>query len=262
MFERTQEHLYDIKQLKTNSHLLRHLVDKHEHEDWEQVTFGAKIIRSNKSRFERRIAESVMIQGNRSHKLLNLKAEYNRCAIPRLVTKLGEKELDKWQKSDKEDQESEDKIESKIRMLRKTRNKNRQAGVERTAPPPPPKRRRLDQENYEPVNPNRAGKPKKPNQEKRHAEAGGRDQGSKRQRVGIERYLEKNLEQPSTEAPAEVNEQEDESPCERTTGEGTGEPHDGVQGAGERTGEGTGEHGAHRHDGVQGAGEPEHDDHQ
>jgi hypothetical protein len=56
------------------------------------------ILKSTKTAFERQILESVIIQKNRNHRLMNNKAEYNRCALPRLTTKLGEKELLKWRK--------------------------------------------------------------------------------------------------------------------------------------------------------------------
>ena len=40
-----------------------------------------------------------MIQGSL---ILNSRAEYNMFAIPRLITKLGEKEMKKWREEDKE----------------------------------------------------------------------------------------------------------------------------------------------------------------
>ena len=46
---------------------------------------------------------------------MNKKAEYNRCALPRLTAKLGEKELDKWREEDREEMEKEATIEEKIR---------------------------------------------------------------------------------------------------------------------------------------------------
>ena len=53
-------------------------------------------MRFTRSSFERQILESVLIQSRRDHYILNSRSEFNRCAIPRLVTKLGEKELKEW----------------------------------------------------------------------------------------------------------------------------------------------------------------------
>ena len=66
---------------------------------------------------------------------MNSRAEFNRCAIPRLVTKLGEKELKEWRITDMEMQKKEEKVEEKIRMLKKERNRVR-AGAQRRDPKP------------------------------------------------------------------------------------------------------------------------------
>ena len=59
-----------------------------------------RVIKSTRTAFERQIMESVMIQKERHHQIMNNKAEYNRCALPRLTAKLGEKDLEKWRKND------------------------------------------------------------------------------------------------------------------------------------------------------------------
>ena len=41
--ERGFEHLDDIRQLKTSSHLIKHLLDKHEKEDWDMIDFRMEI---------------------------------------------------------------------------------------------------------------------------------------------------------------------------------------------------------------------------
>ena len=83
--------------------MLRHLLDVHEHEEeeWDSIKFGMGIIRNTRTAFKRQILESVMIQRARVHHIMNNKSEYNRCAIPRLTVKLGEKELTKWREEDK-----------------------------------------------------------------------------------------------------------------------------------------------------------------
>ena len=45
--------------------------------------------------------------------------------LPRLVTKLGEKELKSWREEDVKMQENEEEIEEQIRMLKKERNRER-----------------------------------------------------------------------------------------------------------------------------------------
>ena len=93
IYERALEHQNDVDQLKTSSHMLRHMLEMHPGEERYQVEFGIKVLRFTRSSFERQVLESVIIQGKRDHHILNSRAEFNRCAIPRLVTKLGEKEL-------------------------------------------------------------------------------------------------------------------------------------------------------------------------
>ena len=69
-------------------------------------------MRYTRSDFERQLFESVLIQWNRHHHILNARSEYNRCAIPRLATKLGEKDIEKWKKDEIEMQTKEENIGS------------------------------------------------------------------------------------------------------------------------------------------------------
>ena len=89
--------------------MLRHLIDQHveEEEDWKNIRFGMKILKTTTSAFKRQIVESVLIQKERNHHIMNSKAEYNRCAIPRLTCKLGEKELTNWRAEDKDEEEGQ-----------------------------------------------------------------------------------------------------------------------------------------------------------
>ena len=52
-------------------------------------------------RDERQILESVLIQKAREHKIMNNKSEYNRCALPRLTAKLGERDMERWREEDR-----------------------------------------------------------------------------------------------------------------------------------------------------------------
>ena len=88
-----------------------------------------KVIKFHKSPFERQIHESVLIQASKPHFLLNSKMEYNRCQIPRITIKMGEKEVKERKKDlEKEIQEKElrdQEIETKIRSLKKLINRKR-----------------------------------------------------------------------------------------------------------------------------------------
>ena len=55
VYERGKEHQMDIEACKTSSHMLRHLLDQHEEEkeNWDNVKFGMRIIKSTRSAFER-----------------------------------------------------------------------------------------------------------------------------------------------------------------------------------------------------------------
>ena len=98
-------------------------------------------MRYTRSAFERQLLESVLIEGNRHHHILNARSEYNRCAIPRLATKMGEKDIEKWKKDEIEMQTKEENLESKIRNMKKERNRLRMQNQRQL---PPAKRQRTD----------------------------------------------------------------------------------------------------------------------
>ena len=127
-YERLWEHQHQLEQLSPESHMLKHIVEKHPDAKIENIEFRAKILKYTRSAFERQIRESVLIQENReSHNILNSKSEYNRCSLPRLTTKMGEKELREWEKnrelSKKEEKEQEEEIKRKIYIIRRERNR-------------------------------------------------------------------------------------------------------------------------------------------
>ena len=113
--------------------MLRHLLDVHEEEEseWDSIEFGMRILKSTRTAFERQILESVLIQKSRHHKIMNNKAEYNRCALPRLTAKLGEKDLDRWREGDRLEMEKEASIEEKKRLRKKEKSKRRGEGNRR-----------------------------------------------------------------------------------------------------------------------------------
>ena len=138
LYERAREHMNDLQQLKPESHMLKHVVDKHEGMDIEKVKFGVR------SAFERQLLESVIIQQEReSHSLLNSRAEYNRCAVPRLSTKIGDNNYKKFEKEMEKDKEKNSYLESKIRDLRKSRNIERR-NIPRRKDEPALKRRKME----------------------------------------------------------------------------------------------------------------------
>ena len=92
-YERGLEHERDLTEMKPQSHMLKHYFEQHSEEKLEEMEFGGRIVRQCRSAFNRQIGESVEIQNNKNHFLLNSKSEYNRCALPRLSSKLGEKSL-------------------------------------------------------------------------------------------------------------------------------------------------------------------------
>ena len=92
-YERGWEHLNDLAQLRTSSHMLKHCIGVHENSDMGDIKFGMKVIQYSKSSFERQIRESVQIQAERKdHHLLNSRSEYNRCSVPRLSAQMGDSE--------------------------------------------------------------------------------------------------------------------------------------------------------------------------
>ena len=125
-YERGWEHLNDFTQLKSSSHMLKHVLTNHQEQEIDKIKFGMKILRTCKSSFERQINESVLIQQERKeHHILNSRSEYNRCSLPRLSTQLGESEYEKYNKELEQEKKQEEILEIKIRQLRKQRNKTR-----------------------------------------------------------------------------------------------------------------------------------------
>ena len=140
-FERGFEHINDKKQLSSKSHMLKHCLEMHREEKMDEVEFGIRTVRHTRTSFERQILESVIIQENRNHHILNSKSEYNRCALPRLTTKIGENDYKKWEDKQKEDAVKEKEIESQIRDLRMKRYKTRQPESSREEMPANKKRK-------------------------------------------------------------------------------------------------------------------------
>ena len=144
-YERGNEHLDDVKQLKPSSHILKHLVDKHEREDFTNVDFRMEVLAFSRTAYERQILEACEIQMNRHHHIMNSKSEFNRSAIPRLGLKLGDIEYKEKYKEEIEEKEKEESLLAKIKNLRKIRNKER-VRIAQSRSEPKSKRLKIDPE--------------------------------------------------------------------------------------------------------------------
>ena len=85
-----------------------------------------------------------MIQKAKGNNIMNNKAKYNRCALPRLTAKLVERDLDKWREEDRMKMEKEATIEEKIR--KKEKEKRRGAANRRMEQGQPSKKKRRVEE--------------------------------------------------------------------------------------------------------------------
>ena len=125
VWERASEHQADLRNYNPTSHLLKHIIDKHEEEEVEKVKFGIRVVKYTQTPFERQILESVKIQQERqNHNLLNSRAEYNRCAIPRLSSKIGENDYKKWEKEGEREKEKGELLIEKIKKMKIERERN------------------------------------------------------------------------------------------------------------------------------------------
>ena len=93
----------------------------------EEIRFGIRIVKYVRSPFERQILESVQIQQERQHHfLLNSRAEYNRCSLPRLTAKIGEKDYKRWEKEEVKEMEKDERLKEKIIRMKNERMKKQQ----------------------------------------------------------------------------------------------------------------------------------------
>ena len=78
----------------------------------------------------------------KGHILLNSRSEYNRCAIPRISSKLGDKEIKAYNKETFEEEKREQIVVDKIKRIRKENNCERNVNLI-------VKRRQLENNDYE-----------------------------------------------------------------------------------------------------------------
>ena len=128
---------------------------------------------------------------------MNKKAEYNRCALPRLTAKLGEKDLEKWSAEDRLEHEKEATIEEKIRIRQKQKAKRRgEANRRMEAGQPAKKRRKIEQDRVqqgggEKTHKKKVIKPATPPKKRRVAKEEGDSRPAKRIRkcYNIKQYI-------------------------------------------------------------------------
>ena len=88
------EHRKDLEFRRVKSHLFRHCVDLHPTMNPDKVDFRMKILSTHKTAFERQIRESIVVDNFAGPQILNSKMEYTRCGIPKLESKMGNKQQD------------------------------------------------------------------------------------------------------------------------------------------------------------------------
>ena len=124
VYERGKEHNSDREKWDKGSHMLKHIVKEHEGEEEQKIQFRMKILRTHMSPFERQVYEGIKIQRERTeHDILNSKTEYNRCALPRLVVKVGEGRDKGRDKQKREEERKETEVEQKIVELKNQNEK-------------------------------------------------------------------------------------------------------------------------------------------
>ena len=111
MYERAWEHVNSRDKLHTDSHMLKHILDKHRDCKMNEVEFGIRVLKFVRTSFERQIMESVLI-----HHIMNSKSEYNRCSLPRLTAKMGEREINRFKKELEEEKRKQEALENEKRI--------------------------------------------------------------------------------------------------------------------------------------------------
>ena len=125
-FEQGIEHLNDRRLMNTGSHMLKHLMENHREENHDRIKFRMRVLKYHRSSYERQIHESVAIQNARKHHhILNSRAEYNRCALPRLTLQMGERDYKKQREEELEEMEKEKALNKEIEAMKRTANKRK-----------------------------------------------------------------------------------------------------------------------------------------
>ena len=126
-YERGKKHQEDYGRLELDSHILKHQILKHGE---RKVSFSMKIVQKHSSAFKRQVHEAVLVEilEGRGGNILNSKGGFNRCTLPRLSIKMGEKEHIEGEKEEKE--MSDYDIEIEINKMRRDRKIRKRVGSE------------------------------------------------------------------------------------------------------------------------------------
>ena len=147
-YERGFEHLDMLARLSSKSMMLKHILAVHENKDMSEIEWGMSITSYKRSAFDRQIDEAVRIDREfRNNKnILNSKSEWANSALPRLVARNGsiEEEMKKIESELNAEKKKEEEFETKVRNLRKMRNKARLQKESH----PPSKRQKINEESY------------------------------------------------------------------------------------------------------------------
>ena len=110
-----------MRKLEEDSHLIKHGVPM------DKIIFGMRVVQYTRTALERQVLESVLIQEEgKRHIIMNSKSEYSRCSIPRVTTKLGDKEYRKGRNKELEEEKQEEmRIRLEISRRRKEKCKDR-----------------------------------------------------------------------------------------------------------------------------------------
>ena len=102
IYERSKEHWSDWRSKSDSSHMWKHQMEEHR---GEEPKFYMRVVDTFKTALSRQIAEAVRIRRRGgAGSILNSKAEFNRCRIPRLVVE----EQDTKQQEEEEEKEQEE----------------------------------------------------------------------------------------------------------------------------------------------------------
>ena len=151
-FERGVNHQNDYRGLHLDSHILKHQVLQHG--EGENINFSMKIVKKFSSAFKRQVYEAVMVEMMEGKDLLNSKGGFNRCTLPRLTIRMGDKE--KGEGDQEESGMTDYEIEMEIRKIRKMKtvrkrgkSEEREEGRSNQNEGPPPAKRKKKLVNFE-----------------------------------------------------------------------------------------------------------------
>ena len=109
-----------FKRMKEGSHILKHYLKYHKDLNMADIKIGMRIRSTFRSAIQRQISEAVAIyrEEKQGTELLNSKAEYNRCKLPRFNK---QSIIDQMKEAEKE---KEATIKKEIRQTSKKKRRN------------------------------------------------------------------------------------------------------------------------------------------